>query len=261
MDTIPIGIFFVATTLLVVIAIEVGYRLGGSAHRSSEEEKESPVSAISGTILGLLAFMLAFTFAIVSDRYDARKGLVRDEANAIRTAYSRSEFLPEPDRAEATALLREYVDTRLAVAQAGAFDKMPALLIEADRVQRQLWDMAVVNARKDMNSDVAALYVEALNEVTNLHWLRVAVGLQARIPNTIWLVLLALVALGMLGVGYQTGIAGSRRTWAMLILALSFALVIALIAELDRPQSGYLRVTQQPLEDLRVWMAAAAGTR
>ena len=108
MDTIPIGIFFVATTLLVVIAIEVGYRVGRTAHRSSEEEKESPVSAIAGTILGLLAFILAFTFAIVSDRYDARKGLVRDEANAIRTAYSRSEFLPEPDRAEATALLREY---------------------------------------------------------------------------------------------------------------------------------------------------------
>ena len=261
MDTIPIGIFFVATTLLVVIAIEVGYRVGRTAHRSSEEEKESPVSAIAGTILGLLAFILAFTFAIVSDRYDARKGLVRDEANAIRTAYSRSEFLPEPDRAEATALLREYEDARLAVAQPGALEKLPALLIEADRVQRQLWDMAVVNARKDMNSDVAALYIEALNEITNLHWLRLAVGVQARIPTTIWLVLLALVALGMVAVGYQTGISGSRRTWAMLILALSFSLVIALIAELDRPQSGLITVTQRPLEDLKVWMSAAADTR
>ena len=102
------------------------------------------------------------------------------------------------------ALLREYVDARLAVVQVGALEKLPALMVEADRVQRELWDMAVVNARKDMNSDVAALYVEALNEVTNLHWLRVAVGLQARIPNTIWLALFALVALGMLAVGYQT---------------------------------------------------------
>jgi hypothetical protein len=60
----------------------------------------------------------------------------------------------------------------------------------------------------------------------------------------------------MTGVGYQTGIAGSKRTWATLILAFSFALVIVLIADLDRPQSGLVQVTQQPLEDLQVWMAA-----
>jgi len=90
MDTIPIWIFFAATALLVAVAIELGFRLGRAAHRSSDEEKESPVSAIAGTILGLLAFILAFTFGIVSNRYDARKELVRDEANAIRTAYSSS---------------------------------------------------------------------------------------------------------------------------------------------------------------------------
>jgi hypothetical protein len=64
----------------------------------------------------------------------------------------------------------------------------------------------------------------------------------------------------MIGVGYQTGIAGSKRTWATLILVLAFSLVIALIAELDRPQSGLIQVTQQPLEDLQVWMAAGSET-
>lgn len=260
MDAISIGVFFLITVGMVVGAIEAGYRLGWHAHVSSEEEKESPVSAISGTILGLLAFILAFTFAIVSDRYDARKELVRDEANAIRTAYSRAEFLPEAEYVEATTLLREYVAARLAVTQAGAIDKMPTLMVEADRIQRRLWASAVANARQDMNSDVAALYLEALNEVTNIHWLRVAVGVQARIPTVIWLVLYALVVIGMIGVGYQTGIAGSKRTWATLILVLAFSLVIALIAELDRPQSGLIQVTQQPLEDLQVWMAAGSET-
>jgi hypothetical protein len=257
MNTISMSIGFVATVILVVGSIEAGYRLGRGARRRSEDEKESPVSAISGTILGLLAFILAFTFGIVSARYDARKELVRDEANALRTAYSRSEFLPEPDRAIAAALLREYVSRRLTAVHAGDFSDMPALMAEADRIQRQLWDMAVVNARKDMNSDVAALYVEALNEVTNLHWMRVAIGLQMRIPVMMWLVLYALVILGMIGVGYQTAIAGSRRTWAVLILALSFSLVMALIGELDRPASGVITVTQQPLEDLRAWMDAS----
>jgi hypothetical protein len=85
--------------------------------------------------------------------------------------------------------------------------------------------------------------------------------LQVRIPGAIWVVLYALVILGMIAVGYQTAIAGSRRTWAMLILALSFSLVIALIAELDGPGSGYLTVSQQPLVDLRALMAAGLETR
>jgi hypothetical protein len=114
--------------------------------------------------------------------------------------------------------------------------------------------MAVENARKDMNSDVAALYIESLNELANLHASRVSVGLQARMPAGIWLALYALVVLAMLAVGYQTAIAGSRRSWIMLMLALSFSLVITLIAALDRPQSGYVPVAQQPLEDVRALM-------
>jgi Protein of unknown function (DUF4239) len=256
MDATPISVVFALAVISVVVAIEVGYRLGHTAHRRSGDEKESPVSAISGTILGLLAFILAFTFAIVSDRYDARKGLVRDEANAIRTVYARSEFLPQPDRSEAKALLKQYVGIRIAAVQARALDQMATVIADSDRIQRRLWDMAVVNARKDMNSDVAALYVEALNEMTNLHALRVAIGLQARIPTAIWVVLCALIALAMISVGYQTAIAASRRTWAMFILALSFSLVVTLIAELDRPQSRYVSVTQQPLADLQAWMAS-----
>ena len=64
----------------------------------------------------------------------------------------------------------------------------------------------------------------------------------------------------MMGVGYHTGIAGSKRSLARPILALSFALVFALIASLDRPDSGVLEVSQQPLIDLRESMAAGAGS-
>ena len=119
--------------------------------------------------------------------------------------------------------------------------------------------MAVANARHDMNSDVAALYIESLNEVNGIHASRVAVGIQARVPGEIWLVLYCVTILGMMCVGYQTGIAGSKRSMARPILALSFALVFALIASLDRPDSGVIKVTQQPLIDLRDAMAAAAG--
>jgi len=261
MDAIPMWVVFAATIIIVMVANEVGYRLGRVSHRHSDDEKESPVSAIAGSILGLTAFMLAFTFGIVTDRYDARKALVRDEANAIGTAYLRSDFLPEPDRSEAANLFRKYVDDRLGAAQAFDLDHVHRMLIESDRIQRQLWQMAVVNARKDMNSDVAALYIESLNAVIDLHATRVAVGLHARVPAGLWLVLGILVILGCTGVGYQTAIAGSRRSRAMPIMAFAFAIVIVLITSLDRPGSGFITVSQQPIEDLRASMAAGSEGR
>jgi hypothetical protein len=243
--------------IVVMISIEVGYRLGQIAHRRSADEKESPTSAFAGAVLGMVAFILAFTFGIVSNRYDARKALIREDANAIRTACHRSDFLPEPDRAEAKRLLREYLDARLAFAQSGnlAPERVNAISTDVDGIQGRLWDMAVANARKDMNSDVAALYIESLNEVANVHALRMSVGVQERIVSGVWSVLASLTILGMMGMGYHAGIAGSKRSMSMLILTLSFALVITMIAALDRPGS-FLKITQQPLIDLQRSMTA-----
>ena len=206
--------------------------------------------------------MLAFTFGIVWELYAGRKALIREEAVAIRTAWQRSDFLPpEGDRDEAAALLRQYVDLRVAFAEAGRLEpqRVKRFLSETQRLQDRLWNMAVANARKDMNSDVAALYIESLNEVNGIHASRVAVGIQARLPIEIWVVLYCVTALGMMAVGYQTGLAGSERSMGRPNLAVSFALVFALIASLDRPDSGFMGLSQQPLIDLRDAMAAAAG--
>lgn len=258
MDAIPVWLIFLATVAVVVIAIEMGFRLGRAAHRRSEEEKESPVSAITGAILALLAFMLAFTFGITSDRYDARKGLVREEANAIGTAYLRTQFLPEADRNEAAQLLRRYTQDRVEMVKSHDLEEVRRVVADADRVHDRLWEMAVRNARKDMNSDVAALYIESLNAVFDFHATRVAVGLHARVPTGIWVVLYVLIVMGMLGMGYQSGIAGSRRTLASFILAVAFSIVVALIAALDNPTSGYVPVSQQPLESTLASMSRGA---
>jgi hypothetical protein len=259
-DAIPLWALFVATILIVMVSIEGGYRLGRLAHRRSEEEKESPVSVISGSVLGLGAFLLAFTFGIVSNRFDSRKELVRQEANAVRTAWRRSDFLPEPDRAETRVLIRRYVNERLALARSRPdSERVKSFVASVERDQGRLWEIAVANARKDMNSDVAALYIESLNELFAIHALRVAVGLGMRLPMGIWLMLLIVTALGMMGLGYQTGIAGSQRSLARPILAVSFALVIVLIADIDRPYGTFIRVTQQPLLDVQSWLSEGAG--
>jgi hypothetical protein len=259
-DAMPIWALFIGTIVVVMVAIEAGYQLGHRAHRRSEDEKESPVSAIAGAILGLAAFMLAFTFGIVSERYDAKKGLVREDAAAIRNAWQRSDFLPDPARAESKDLLRQYVDARVSFAEARSLDpqRVKSALSEARRIQERLWAIAVAHGKTDLNTDIGALYVEGLNDVSAIHAQRVAVGIQARVPVEIWVTLYVITILGMIGVGYQTGIAGSKRSMARPFLAVSFALVFALIASLDRPDSGVLKVTQQPLIDLQDWMKSTS---
>ncbi len=260
-DGVSVGGFFLGTVLLVVLAIEAGFRLGRFVHARSDAEKESPVSAISGATMGLMAFILAFTFAIVADRYDTRKALVREDASAIRTAFLRADFLPESDRDAATGLLAEYLDIRLDAGVSRDPDKVGKVVVESRRIQRQLWDMAVANARVDMNSDVAALYIESLNELIDIHALRMTIVLGTRLPDEIWTAVFVLLALSMLGFGYQTAIAGSQRSWATPFMALSFALVVVLIAALDRPLSGYFTASQQPLMELRAEMTSSFEIR
>jgi len=250
MDSIPCVTLGIGTVVLVMLAMETGYRVGRGIHRRSKGEKESSVSSIEASILGLLAFMLAFTFGIVADRYQDRKELVRREANVINTVYLRADFLPEKDRIRTAELLRAYVQQRLTAVLSRDPGQMNRMLADSDRTQRELWDIAVVNGRTDLNSDVYALFIDALNEMIDVHRLRLTVGLQTRVPSGIWLSFYILMVLSMVGVGYQTAIAGSKRTLAGPILALSFSLVITLIAELDRTRSRYIPVPQDPMQNL-----------
>jgi hypothetical protein len=258
MDNVNWIWFFWATILVVGVSMEAGYRLGGLIRRRNPDGKESSASTIVGSILGLLAFILAFTFGIVTDRYDARKILVREEANAIGTAYLRADLLQEGDREKAATLFREYVDTRLKAAQLGQLQTFQEALAISDRIHEELWSMAVANGRKNMNSAVFALYIDALNTMIDFHSSRVAV-IHARLPAGIWIVLYVLLLIGMYSLGYMTGIEGSRRSWIIPLLALAFSIVITLINLLDSQQSKIITISQQPLKALQERMTADAS--
>lgn len=254
-DMIPLWAIFIVTAILILISIEIGYRLRSSRHLKNKNEKESAVSVTAGAVMSLLAFTLVFIFGIVYGRYDSKKDLVREEANDIRTAWSRSDFLPEHNRQESKKLFMRYVELRLEAASVIGSDKVHTLLDESDIIQHQLWNMASVNAWKDMNSDIAALYIESLNDLANIQAMRVAVGLQARLPLGLWILLYLLLFLGMLSMGYQIAVAeSSKASIVKTILILTFSMFVVLIASLDVPGKGFINVSQQPLVNVKTWM-------
>ena len=245
---------FGVTLLLVLLSVEIGYRFGRYRHKVSSREKDAPVGAMVGSTLGLLAFLLAFTFGLAATRFDARRAVVLDEANAIGTTYLRAAMLPE-SRAEIRALLRDYVDVRLEIVKTR---QVAVGVRRSEELQGQLWSRTVSLGEKHPGSIVVGLFIQSLNEVIDLHAKRLAVALRSRIPGVIWAGLYGVAALALGGIGYQTGLAGNRRSMEIVVVAIAFSLVIWLIADLDRPGEGFLTVSQQAMLDLRSSMTEPA---
>ncbi|MFN0197217.1 MAG: hypothetical protein ACKVT0_10765 [Planctomycetaceae bacterium] len=254
-EYLPLWVQFAATLVLVLLVIEGGYRLAVYRKRESDEGIDAPIGSVIGGTLGLLAFLLAFTFGMTASRFETRRDLLLDEVNAIGTCYLRAGMVPDPERVEIRRRLREYVHLRADVLKQP--QNLPQVLARSDVLQDELWSQALLVAKKDSSSEMHALFVSSLNEVIDLHTKRVVVA-HYRIPTVIWLALYIVSIFSMAAVGYQFGRAGKRDIAISLFLALSFSIVIGMIADLDRIHEGNLQVSQQPMIELDRKLEAAA---
>lgn len=251
LDALPFWAVLLVTGSLAWLAVELGYRVGRGRLRRHRNERGESVLSIQGSILALLAFLLAITFGMAVERYAARKHAVLTEANAIGTCYLRADLLREPTASEVRTLLREYVDTRLAGIQP---DRLEAAILRSEELHAELWHRAVRSVDSDPGALGPALFTQSLNELIDLHEVRLVAGLYNRIPFVIWISLYTVSLLAMLSVGYGLGLSGSARSMSTLALAVAFSIVIALVVDLDRPQSGLLTVSQRAMEDVRAAM-------
>lgn len=253
-DTIPLWAVFLLTALILASAFEGGYRAGLSLDKKDENAKKAPVGAMIGVVLSLSAFILAFTFGVASGRFNDRRVLVIKEANAIGTTFLRSELLPDENRDEAKKLLRQYVGIRLRLLQEKSINREQLMVgpavTESKSLQKQLWGQAVSAGKSNPNSPTVALFIDSLNETIDLQAERVTAALHARLPGMVWVVLYLLISFGMFGLGYQFGLVGKRNKTISSIALLSFAMVMMMIADLDRPLEGFMYASKQPFLDL-----------
>lgn len=245
---IPLWSVFLLTSLFLFIAFETGIFLGKIHRRAANEEDTSPIGSIVGATLGLLAFMLAFTFGIATTKFEERRSLVIEEANAIGTTYLRAGYLAEPQKSNIRTLLKEYVSTSLDALKPG---KLAQDYLKAEELLDKLWENATIVAEKHPDSIVAGLFIQSLNEAIDLRAKRVNVGIRVRIPPVIWVFLYMMAAFAIGTVGYQIGLTKSRYVGISILLILTFSSVITLIADLDRPLEGFVKVSQQSLIDLQ----------
>jgi hypothetical protein len=247
LDALPLWALFIGILLVVLFSVEFGYRLGKYRRGHHETEKEAPLGTMVGATLGLLAFILAFTFGLAANRFDNRRQVLLDEANAIGTTYLRAGMLPERGE-QIRGLLREYVSVRLNAVRS---QNLAEGIRRSEDIQQKVWTEAETVGNKNPNSIVVGLFIQSLNEMIDLHAKRVQAGVRSRIPGAIWLGLFAVACLSLATMGYHAGLSGTRRSLAILAVAVTFSVVIELIADLDRPLEGVLRVSQQALLDVQ----------
>jgi hypothetical protein len=256
---LPLWAVFLGTFFVVVLSILLGYKIGAHNRKRYGEKEEGPIGSVVGATLGLLAFMLAFTFGLTANRYDTRKEILLDEVNAIGTAFLRTDFLVEPYRTQIRGLFRDYVDLRTSWIKEP--ERIQDMIAESEVIQDKIWSLSVEAVAKTPNQEITSSYIESLNEVIDLHTKRVVVALMYRIPTLIWYALIFVTVLAMGAVGYQFGFTGGRSIFITIILALTFSAVIYLIADIDRSLGGAIKISQQPMVELQKKIDAAFPPR
>jgi hypothetical protein len=247
LDNLPLWGVYVLTVIVLLLSEEIGLRLGNLLQKRSPDQAETSVGTMVGASLAFLSFFLALTTSSAVNIFNQRRILVISEANAIGTTYLRAEYLEDSISVQSRQLLREYVDVRLSARNP---DNLEAALSRTEEIHQELWSIAVEAARNNP-SPVTSLYIASLNEVIDIHTLRVNASLVYRVPPPILLGIYVIAMLAMGLVGLQISYTGKRNAIALVIMVLILSLVFYLISDLERGQSGMIQISSRSLLDLQ----------
>jgi hypothetical protein len=239
-------LFFIMVTIFCVV-LELAFRLGRHHRTHSSDSTRSHLSALQTGLLGLLALLLGFNFAMATSRFEARKTLIQDEVMVIGSTYLRAKLLPSDLRGKVSALLKDYVSARIEFMRAGTDEKLLKLASESSRtIEDQLWNLAAAAEAQGEATAAMNLMIQSLIDVYNVNEKRRA-ALDNHVPATV-INLLFVVAIGALGfIAYSYGLGHRRRHGSTVIFAILIAMVFTLILDLDQPRSGFIRVGEESM--------------
>lgn len=241
---------------IVIFVIMAFAAAGGQFVRRLQDRKRGRTLKESGesvaqegyllsSVLGLLGLLMAFSFGMVLNRYEARRELVTQEANAIGTAYLRAQLLDEPHRSRLSNLLIEYTQNRIKVV--ATRDSSSPYLARNDQLLTEIW-AAVRGARQSAFAHgVTTALLLTFNEVTDLNTQR-KVAWSLRVPGEVVTLLLVYLGVTAAVVGHQVD--GPRGRRAALVLFILVALSISVMTDINQPMSGHARDSQEPMRML-----------
>jgi len=239
-------VLFALSLVALALAAWFGSAILGRRRDPSEDIHDDYGTILAAT-LTLLGLIIGFTFSMAVSRYDQRKNLEEEEANAIGTAYVRADLLPDSDGARVRTLLKQYLDVRLQFYDAPNAQDLTANAARRAKLQAELW-AAVQAPVTAQPTAVAALVAKGMNDVLNAQGYTQAAWWN-RIPQAAWLLMVAIAICSNVLIGYGTqGTKAARRL--LLVTPLVISIAFFLIADIDSPRGGVIHVKPQNLKAL-----------
>jgi len=236
-------VFVPSLFLIMLLVLETGRRIGKRYHSMEESDHHRGNRIlVESAIYGLLGLLIAFTVSGAANRFDARRTLTVQEANAIGTAYLRLDLLPAAAQPDLRRKFRRYAEARLAVFRLlPNFEASNAEAVRANELQRSIWN-EVIAALPGVPQSATLMLLPALNEMFDISSSRAIAG-QAHTPLVILCALAVLALFCCLLAGY--GLAGENPLGSALRM-IGFALIVTLtifvILDLDYPRVGLIRL-------------------
>jgi hypothetical protein len=255
LDTLSLASIFSLSFLLMVLMLELGFRYGQLRSSKGGKAQIAQVRALMGATLGLLAFMLAFTFSGAQSHFENRIQLQIDEAVLAKNAFMQADLYPEPYKSEARRLLFELVDGRvklLELVRAKQGEQIFALLQESSAIHKQLWSLGADDGPVESHE-----FRQTVLGLMDMQTRRTNAALANRIPFIVWITLFFTAGVAMLVVGYQAGLSATRSPMATYSLALAFSAVMVLTMDLDRPLQTLFEMDVTVMSQLAEFMHAS----
>lgn len=236
--------------VLTFVTLWLSAKIGASFRRKRqnlEETERDDFGVVVGGTMTLLALIIGFSFSMAGSRYDQRKNFEEAEANAIGTEYVRAEFLPAEDAAKVRSLLKNYLDQRVSFYETRDDLRLQQIGATTAQLEADLWSAIHVPAAAQP-TPVMTTTVTGMNDVLNSRGYTQAAWLN-RIPLAAWGLMMAIAICCNLLIGYGTR-RGEAKTLLLLVLPLVVSISLTLIANIDSPRGGLVRVHPQNLTSL-----------
>ena len=238
------GIIALTLAIAMLGAWEIGTWMGRRL-RSTSDKKPSKFDDASVALMGLL---LAFGFGMSISKHDQRRMAVVADSNAIGDFYTCATLLKEPTRTQLQGVIREYAELRLGLAQRQIDNtELENALPRMQQAHRQMTEL-VAQALSD-GTPIAVSLTNTLNEVTSKHAARLA-AVRDRLPASVVMLLVVAAIVTTMLIGREQGIAGSSEVAGTLCFILLVSLAIYVTLDLNQPERGLIRVSQEPIERL-----------
>jgi len=222
--------------------------------RTLKDDVREEFGVVLAATLTLLGLLIGFSFSMATSRYDQRKNYEEAEANAIGTEYLRADLLPAADAAKVRALLVNYLDQRVLFYTTGDEQQIRQINARTAQLQTELWSAVAVPAAAQP-SPLSALAVAGMNDVLNSQGYTQAAWWN-RIPTAAWVLMMAIAICCNMLLGYGAR-SSSRRSGGLLkVLPLVVSISFFLIADIDSPRNGVIRVHPENLDSLVVSLRA-----